>query len=202
MNMNRRRFVAGAGLLGLAAAAAPALAYEDKWPKKPAVPTDFNAEEFFVEYDKKGVGVTFGKADADRVAYIAFDTQCPWCRVLYEELKPLFGEMKFVFFPCAELSPWSEPQGAYILAAKDRAARFEEHEQHFKDEGFRGLDVRSPEAQKEITFELRSDVWTNSKIFRRAGARVIPFGVLRMPDGTYKAFGNKKTDEFRKFAGL
>lgn len=203
MKMNRRNVL---GLLGLSAIAPVAFAAEAKkdekkheWPAKPTIPTDFNPEEFFVELSEKGEGLTIpGPKDAP-VVYIVFDSQCPWCQWQYKEWKPFLGQVTFKWFPVAVLSPWSELQGATILAAKDPYEKFKEHEAHFKDADFRGLDVRGKE--KDIPFEKRTAVWTNSKIARRSGVRTVPFAVM-LKDGKYIPLNETKTEEFAKLTGL
>lgn len=53
-----------------------------------------------------------------------------------------------------------------------------------------------------LPFEAREAVWTNTKIFRRSGAREVPFGVLRQPDGRYIAVAEQTGDSFAKLAGF
>lgn len=146
--ITRRQFIGAVGLMTVAATA-PAFAYESRWPKKPSVPTDLNAEEFFTELAEKGSGFVVGNEKADTVVMMTFDTQCRWCVWEYEQFKPFFDRVKFVWHPVAVLNPWSELQGAAILAAKDPKAMFLEHEAHMKDAVFKGLDVR----KMEIPFE-------------------------------------------------
>lgn len=105
--------------------------------------------------------------------------------------------MKFVWHPVAVLNPWSELQGAAILAAKDPKAMFLEHEAHMKDAVFKGLDVR----KMEVPFEKREAVWTNTKVFRRAAAREVPFGVMKKPDGSYVAVCEQTGESFAKLLG-
>lgn len=182
----------GAGLL-------PAMAAERrKWPDLPEVPTDFNPERCFVELEEKGEGIVFaGPADAP-VMRLVFDTQCPWCVWQFRQLEPWLGRITFIWHPVAVLNPWSEPQGAAILASKDPKAAFLEHEAHFHDEKFRGLDVRN----REQPFEKRQKVWENSKTFRRSAGASVPFGVLRTTDGRYVPVPQSTTEQFAKLSGL
>ena len=89
MKLNRRSVL---GLLGLGALAPAAFAAEAQkkreWPKKPTIPTDFNAEEFFVELSEQGKGLEFKGKEGNPVVYIVFDTQCPWCQWQYKEFAP------------------------------------------------------------------------------------------------------------------
>ncbi len=198
--MDRRcflRFAAGAAALA-SALSSGVRAYESKWPKKPAVPTDFNAEEFFCELEEKGHGVHLPKVENAPVAFMVFDTQCQWCVWEEEQYKPFFEKVNFVWHPVAVLSPWSELQGAAILASKDPVKTFFEHAAHFRDEAFKGLDVRN----MEIPFESRVAVWDNSKIFRRSGCRDVPFGVMKTLDGRYIPLPEQTTADFAKLTGI
>ena len=188
--ITRRQFIGAAGLMTVAATA-PAFAYESRWP------TDLNAEEFFTELAEKGSGFVVGNEKADTVVMMTFDTQCRWCVWEYEQFKPFLDRVKFVWHPVAVLNPWSELQGAAILAAKDPKAMFLEHEAHMKDAVFKGLDVR----KMEIPFEKREAVWTNTKVFRRAAAREVPFGVMKKPDGSYVAVCEQTGESFAKLLG-
>lgn len=188
-------------LLALAAAAAiPAAraAEKPKWPDLPLVPTDFQAERCFVELETKGAAVAFPGPKEGPVVRIAFDTQCRWCLWQYEQLKPFMDRVTFLWHPVAVLNPWSELQGAAILSAKDPAAKFLEHEDHFHDEAFKGLDVR----KLELPMEARMKVWDNSKAFRRAAGNSVPFGVMRTTDGRYIPIPQVTTEEFARITGI
>lgn len=145
------------------------------WPDMPTVPTDFNAERCFVELQDAGDGVVFQGPKNGPVVRLAFDTQCPWCVWQYEQLKPFLKQVTFIWHPVAVLNPWSELQGAAILSAKDRKAKFLEHEAHFHDKDFRGLDVRNV----ELPFDARKKVWDYSKAFSPC---VRHLGALRRPE--------------------
>lgn len=197
----RRAFLCAAAGLAAGLVAAPTIAAEKvarEWPSLPEIPTDFNPERCFVELEEKGKGVVFeGKKDAP-VVRIAFDTQCPWCVWQFEQLKPWLGRVTFIWHPVAVLSPWSDQQGAAILSAKDPKATFLEHEAHFHDEKFRGLDVRG----KDYPFDVKKIVWENSKAFRRAAGVSVPFGVIKTTDGKYIPMPQCTTAEFAKLSGL
>lgn len=199
-NITRRAFMLAAG--AAAAAAIPAVgaeaAQKRTWPDQPDVPTDFQAERCFVELAEKGEGVVFEGPKDGPVVRLAFDAQCPWCKWQFEQLKPFLGRAAFIWHPVAVLNPWSEPQGAAILAAKDPKAKFLEHEAHFEDKDFRGLDVRG----KEQPWEKRVKVWDNSKAFRRACGISVPFGVVRTADGKYLPLKQSTTAEFAALTGL
>ncbi len=199
MPFSRRQMLASIGLLGVGALSSPfVMATQSRWPKKPAVPTDFNAEEYFVEFSEHGHGLVFGNPNANAVVLMTFDTQCRWCVWQYQQYEPYLDRVKFVWHPVAVLNPWSELQGAAILSAKDPQATFLKHEEYIQDPNFKGLDVRG----MTLPFEAREAVWTNTKIFRRSGAREVPFGVLRQSDGRYIAVVEQTGDSFAKLAGF
>ena len=177
---SRRTLFAMAGAAALSAAptakAADSKAPKRTWPEMPQIPTDFDAERCFVELEDAGDGIVFEGPKPGPVVRIAFDTQCPWCVWQFDQFKPFLKEATFIWHPVAVLSPWSELQGAAILAAKDRKAKFLEHEAHYHDAEFKGLDVR----KMEIPFEMRQKVWDYSKAFRRACGIAVPMGVMKI----------------------
>ena len=198
MSLSRRQILSGIVLSPFAAAAGTVAAAQKRtWPEKPRVPTDFNPEEFFVELAENGTGFVIGNKKAKLEVSIVFDTQCRWCVWVYNQLKPFEDRVKFNWYPTAVLNSWSELQGAAIIASKDPAAAFRENEAHFRDE-FRGLDVRG----KDFPFEIKKKVWENSNIARRSGCRVVPFCVLKTPEGRYIPFPKVTSEEFAKIAGL
>ncbi|KAB7651971.1 hypothetical protein FG381_08985 [Sutterella faecalis] len=164
----------------------------------PEVPTDLNAERLFVELAENGEGVRFEGPKGAPVVNMVFDPQCQWCVWEFEQFRPFMDRVTFVWHPVAVLNPWSELQGAAILAAKDPKAVFMEHEAHFRDKAFKGLDVR----KMTLPFEKREKVWDNSKIFRRAGGNSVPFGVLRTTDGRYVPIPQVTAADFARLSGL
>lgn len=196
MGFNRRDLFKALSVAGIAPLASSLMAQEatnkKTWPKKPVIPTDFNAQEFFKELQAKGKGVVIAGTKSPWVAYMVFDTQCPWCQWEFEQLKPFFGRVNFVWYPVAVLSPWSELQGAAILESKDPQATLEAHFAHFKDAEFKGLDVR----KMTPDFAMREAVFNNSKVYRRAGGRSVPFGVLKTPSGRYIPIAEQNAEKF------
>lgn len=195
MFLSRRTFLGGAALAMLSTAVSAA---ESCWPKKPSVPTDFNAEEFFVELSERGTGFSFGPRESANVVLMTFDTQCRWCVWQYRQFEPYLDRVRFVWHPVAVLNPWSELQGAAILSATNPQERFLEHEAHMNDASFKGLDVRS----MTVPWEKREAVWANTKIFRRSGAREVPFGVLKTADGRYVPIAEQTGEAFGQLTKL
>lgn len=201
MQLNRRNLLAlfGMSLVSSVAVAADEKAKKHEWAKKPDIPTDFNPEEFFVELMEKGEGVALPtNKEGQMTVRMVFDSQCPWCVWQFKEFLPFVNQINFIWYPVAVLNPWSELQGAAILSASSPYETFMEHEKHFKDPDFRGLDVRG----KEYPFEKRQAVWNNSKVARRSGVRTVPFGVLQTREGKFVPLNEIKTADFAKLTGL
>ncbi len=196
--LTRRSLMLAAGMLACAAIPTARAAKKREWPALPEVPTDLNAERLFVELAENGEGVRFESRKGAPVVNMVFDPQCQWCVWEFEQFRPFMDRVTFVWHPVAVLNPWSELQGAAILAAKDPKATFMEHEKHFRDEAFKGLDVR----KMTLPFEKREKVWDNSKIFRRAGGNSVPFGVLKTTDGRYVPIPQVTTADFARLSGL
>ncbi|HBC70304.1 MAG TPA: Tat pathway signal protein [Sutterella sp.] len=193
--MNRREILAAA-LAAAAATGAEATnqiverAIAPAKPKNPAhefpkVLADWWGQGMYEDLEKSGMGISVPGPAGRRKAFIAFDTQCPWCHRLHEQLIPLYPKVEVVWFPVATLSVWSEPQGALMLAAKDPWKLFLHHMDIFKtNENPRGIPVDTGRIWN-IPRKFRDGVWTNSKIVRRNACRTIPYGVFKNSKGEF-----------------
>ena len=201
--MNRRTVLGLATVFALSACQ-KAPVEEKKAPKqtykeKPLIPTDWDPHEMYTEYLANGTGVEFAGPDNRPMAFIAFDTQCSWCMRLMIQTRPLQQYINFVWLPVAVLNPHSEMQGAAILSSLDRALMLERHEAQFGNEGIRGLNTEA----MVVPWAAREAVWTNTRIFRRSAARVVPFGVMKDANGEYQAIhSGMKTKELAALFGI
>lgn len=200
MALTRRQLIgttAGLGLtmgLGMTPASAKDM---------PAVPTDFDAKQCFdalmKAFEEKKTGIrTAPEIPGAPTAVMLFDTQCQWCIWQEAQLEPFAKKVNFIWFPVAVLNHWSEPQGAAILESKTPLETWKQHRDNFRSADFKGLDVR----KMEISMQARDAVWTNSKIYRRAGGREVPFGVLHSTDGRLIVLPQLKSEEFEKLTGI
>lgn len=129
-----------------------------------------------------GFGIKNPDAKPDEpTVVIVSDTQCPWCSKLWHASLPLQGKVNFVWFPIPVLNDLSLDQAALILSSKNPWAALAEHEEHFKDPDFRGINP----AGKEVDKKFRAEVWSNAKIARWSGLTVVPLGVFKNKDGKY-----------------
>lgn len=200
MALSRRQLIGTTAGLGLFAfwAGAPVSAKD-----MPPIPTDFDAQKCFEELmkafaeKKSGIRTAPEMKDAP-TAVMVFDPQCQWCVWEEAQLEPFTKKVNFIWFPVAVLNHWSEPQGAAILESRRPLEIWKQHRDNFRSADFKGLDVR----KMEISLEARDAVWTNTKIYRRAGGREVPFGVLRAADGSFVPLQQMKREEFAKLTGI
>jgi thiol:disulfide interchange protein DsbG len=112
-------------------------------------------------------GFTVGSTMSVRTVYVFFDPQCPHCRVLWEEAKPLKSQAKFVWIPVGLLNASSTAQGAAILAAPDPAAAMDAHEASMKEQKGGITATGNLDAQKAM-------VEANSKLMNRFQFQGVP----------------------------
>ena len=119
----------------------------------------------------------------NRVLYIFFDPNCPYCHQLYEKLSPLVGpeNLQLRWIPVGLLAESSLPKAAAILQAQDPLAAFEQSEQDFgmSDEGPGG--GISP--AKRILDKTRLDLAANLSLLQGQNIGAVPVVVLRATDG-------------------
>lgn len=120
------------------------------------------------------------KPNAPTVVIVS-DTQCPWCSKLWNATLPLQKDVNFEWYFVPVLRDLSIDQGALILSRKNPWEALAEHEAHFKDADFRGLNPKGIDVDKKF----RDEVWTNAKIARWSGVTSVPFGVFKTEKGAY-----------------
>lgn len=197
MTFSRRQaLLGGISLVGL-----PAVAYADVPPsKEKSVRVGTDLQAIYENLLKDGHGFTKkGIAENLPVAVLVVDTQCSWCSKLWQAIQPLSDVVRFTLFPVGVLNDESVSQGAAILSAPNPWMMMTRQEKHFKDEDFRGIQTGS----MIIPQKYRNMVWTNSKIFRRAGGTVVPLGVFKTSDGQFKPIlSGSTTEEIAEIIGV
>lgn len=152
-------------------------------------------------YDRvaaRAQGFTTGNMMAARVVYVLFDAQCPHCGRLWQEAKPLLGQIRMVWVPVRLLADVSAKQGAAMLASKDPIAEMEAHE--------RSLDAKKgglvpPSA---IPADVLAKVAANTKLMQELGVASVPYVVYKHPaTGQSLSFeGAMTTADLKKTFGL
>ena len=206
-----RRTLFAAAAASMAVAATPALAADQKKPNPPApdfphlegyprVRAGTELKKIYEGLLAKGFGIRkTGIPEGLPIAVMAMDTQCPWCEKLMNAAMPLSDKIDFRWYPTAVLRTLSVTQAAYILSSPDPWAMLLEHSAHFRDEGHRGLRTED----MKIDNKWHDQVWTNSKLLRRAGGTVVPLGVFKTADGRYvPILSGTSTDELKQILGI
>jgi len=143
-------------------------------------------------------GFSTGNMMATRVVYVLFDAQCPHCGRLWQEAKPLLGQVRFVWAPVRLLAEVSARQGAVMLASKDPVAEMDGHE--------RSLDAKKgglvPPA--DIPADALAKVAANTKLMKELGVGSVPYVVYKHPTtGQSLTFeGAMTTADLKKTFGL
>lgn len=177
-----------------------------------AAPPWVDARRLHEQFARDGKGIETAPAAPGRVTvYVAFDPQCPDCVAFWREARPLADKVRFVWLPVAVLNPLSEPQGAALLsdpnpiAAKDRhSARYGNTPRAADHSGFTRDQAQEPVGEQVASpMAARESVWTNSRIFRRAGGRSVPFSVFVDAKGAVQVIPDTiSTAELRKLLAI
>ncbi|MCF0254288.1 MAG: hypothetical protein HUK26_08160 [Duodenibacillus sp.] len=200
--MCNRRSLLAAVAAGISANALAAPGDKPSYPGLPGYPrvrAGTQMDVIYKEMREKGAGISSPDYGQKVECVIVSDAQCPWCSKLLQQCEPLLKQVRFHWYPVCVLRDLSVTQGAWILQADDRWARFLEHEEHFRDADLRGLRVD----ESRLKPEMRKAVWENSKIFRRGGGTVVPFGIYRNRLGEYvPILSGAKTEELEQLFGV
>lgn len=168
-------------------------------PDHPGLRAGTELEEIYNQMLDKGFGIRNKASEGKPIVVIVSDTQCPWCSKLWNAASPLVGKVDFRWYPVAVLRDLSLSQGAAILGSKDPWKMMEHHEAHFKDPKIRGLNP----SEFSVDQKYRDEVWSNSKIFRKAGGTIVPLGVYKNAEGKYfPILSGTSTEELAKKLGI
>lgn len=169
-------------------------------PQLPAAPqsaTD-KAAAIYDTVAARASGFAIGNATAKRVVYVLFDTQCPHCGRLWQESKPLLGQLKMVWAPVRLLGDLSTTQGAAILAAKDPVAEMDANE--------RSMNARQGGIvpPQQLPADALAKVAANTKLMHEFGIASVPFVAYKHPvTGEQLSFeGALTTEDLKKTFGL
>src|SRR4051812_22317795 len=115
----------------------------------------------------EGKGFNVGSTMATRVVYVFFDAQCPHCAALWEAVKPLKSQARFVWIPVGLIGDKSISQGAAILGSPDPVTKMEENEASVRNKQG-GVDAMGvADAQKDV-------VKGNTALFTAFGFSGVP----------------------------
>lgn len=107
----------------------------------------------------------------NRVVYVIFDPNCPYCRIVYVDSKAYLKHYQFRWVPVAILTPTSPGKAAAIIEASNPQAAFRENEDHFVRA--RGkLGGIKPLAH--ISAATRQRLAQNKALLTKTGIAVVP----------------------------
>lgn len=119
----------------------------------------------------------------DRVLYIFIDPNCPYCSMLYRNLRPLIGPhgVQVRWIPVAILDPTSLGKAAAILEAQDPLAALDYNEENYDVQAHAGgIREEVPSAQTE------SSLRANAEALERVGIPLVPTMVFRDSSGAVR----------------
>ena len=169
--MNRRQIIKSAAGLGL---------FTSLWLSRSSYSKDLSQQtnsecidlvglfdQFFI--DAKGFDMGVPKTPL-LSAFVVFDPQCPDSIQFWKLANQFSDRVRFTWLPVAILNSRSELQGALILSASNPAEMMMRQVNQY-EAPTRGLAT----ADLRISGSARDDVWSNSRIFRRAGGKNVPY---------------------------
>ena len=138
------------------------------------------ADRLLAQMDQ-ATSIVQGKGN--RVVWIFFDPNCPYCHRLYERLRPWVGKdnLQFRWVPVGLLTPTSEAKAAALLQAKDPLAALRQSENDFD------LSAEGPGGgiapARRIAGKTRMDLQTNLALLQGEDINGVPLMVFRRKDG-------------------
>ncbi|WP_197495847.1 thioredoxin fold domain-containing protein [Acidihalobacter yilgarnensis] len=119
----------------------------------------------------------------DRVIYVIFDPNCPYCHLVYVDSQAYLKHYQFRWVPVAILTPTSPGKAAAMLEAHDRNAALKENEDHFV-RAHGKLGGLKPLAR--MTAETRRELAENKALLTKTGIEVVPTIVFLNKHGKAK----------------
>lgn len=118
-----------------------------------------------------------------RIMYIFFDPNCPYCKKLYEELRPRVGHngLQVRWIPVGILLPTSFGKAAAILEAKDPLLALRQNEEGFSTAtGFGAANETFASAKTTTALKQNAD------LLKQAGGQSVPTLLYRDKTGQIK----------------
>lgn len=118
-----------------------------------------------------------------KIVYEVFDPNCPYCHLLFNELRPLIGPYKLTVraVPVGYLSSTSMAKAATILTAKHPRRMFLYGERHYSFH--HGMDIPLTIPSKRVRGILQHNI---RLVSASAGYAIVPLLAYRTSDGQEK----------------
>jgi len=182
--------------IGFLVAASPALAAERlSTPLKQGSVLTRAADSMLMDI-QQATWIRDGKST--HVMYVFFDPNCPYCRRVYESLRPQveFGEVELRWIPVGILMTTSLGKAAAMLEDKDPVAALHRNEERFSTEtgGFGGIE-EEPVPRADTLKRLER----NLALLQRSGRDAVPSLLYRDKRGqAHFVVGSRPTEVLEK----
>jgi thiol:disulfide interchange protein DsbG len=189
--MNRRKVLQIQLLIGMLAN--PVLSRLASAQSQPQQQTHqcINLPDLFDQFFIDGTGFEVPSTLKEkRTAYVVFDPQCPDCIHFWRMASAVRERIRFIWFPVAVLNSRSELQGALILSSPSPIEAMARQVMQF-DTPSRGL----PTDNITIPNGARDLIWRNSRIFRRAGGKNVPYILYQDEQNTVRGSADIATSD-------
>lgn len=124
------------------------------------------------------------QGNGDRIVYMFFDPNCPYCHHVYDNLKPIIAarkDLQFRWVPLGMLTSSSEGKAAAIIQAKDPLKAFHQSEENY---GFLDSDNGGGiKPIKNITEKTKTDLVANYSVLEDGNVYGIPVILFQGDDG-------------------
>lgn len=118
-----------------------------------------------------------------KTLYILFDPNCPYCHLLFEELRPYVkqGAVTIHWIVVGILTPTSPGKAAAILQAKSPLKAFYQDEHAWNGNDYPGGGIHAIQDPTEAT-QLKLEA--NDQLMTQNGLSGVPVTVFKLTDGT------------------
>jgi len=146
--------------------------------------TDPQNEEIWSTLEKESAWVANGRDDAPHIIYMFDDPECPYCHVFWQQTRPWVeaGKVQVRHILVGIIARDSPDKAAAILSAANPADALRQHEEHFRQDGYR-MDVSN------ITAEARKKISKNESLMHQFGIRGTPAIYYPRTDGSFGSVG-------------
>jgi len=124
------------------------------------------------------------QGNGDRIVYMFFDPNCPYCHTVYDNLKPIIAkrhDLQFRLVPLGMLTNSSEGKAAAIIQAKDPLKAFHKSENNY---GFLNSDSGGGiKPADHIEEQTKSDLMANYSVLEDGNVYGIPVIIFQGDDG-------------------
>jgi thiol:disulfide interchange protein DsbG len=142
------------------------------------------------------------QGSGQRVLYIFFDPNCPYCHQLYEKLSPMVEakNLQLRWIPVGMLANSSLPKAAAILQAHDPLTAFKNNEENYDMNDDPGGGITPA---RQVLDKTQLDLAANLSLLQGQNIAAVPVVVMRATDGQGFMFqGVPAGDNLKRILGV